>query len=297
MRLSKVVPGLVPCGGTSINGSTALFYQKRAGGLHDCKGGATVEIIMIMSLLLPILFGLVMIGKLIDIRQVAEQASRYAAWQTTVHSRASLSNDQSIVIHNRFFADPERYIKTQADSRFSSNDKTNRLWGQSNLSNPNTSSSQTHIQIENDGQVLTEYSFNLSAAPVATGMGETVERLGSILDGANGNSWDLEGNGIVKADVDVGVKANGWLTGSNRGCLTTDSRMCVQSSSVIMSDGWSADSDDHAKERARSLMPTSVAQPLSDVVGQVGGLLFPELKGLKGAFGHVDMGVLPRYAR
>lgn len=277
--------------------TTAQPCRKNSATHQSCKGGATVEIIMIMTLLLPVLFGLVMIGKLIDLRQVAEQASRYAAWQTTVNSRETLSNSQSVVVHNRFFTDPMRLITTEADSRFSPNDKTNRLWGQTGTLNQTHSNSQAHIQIEEDRRVLTHYSFDLSAAPVATGMGQTVERLGSILDDANGNTWDLEGNGIVKAGVDVGLKANGWLAGSNSTCLSTDSGICVQSSSVIVSDGWSAGSDDHAKKRIRSLMPTSIGQPVSDVIGRVGGLFFPELNGLEGAFGHVDMGVLPRYAR
>ncbi|MBX2878389.1 MAG: hypothetical protein KTR32_00575 [Granulosicoccus sp.] len=275
----------------------AQVSLKSVKGPISCKGGATLETIIIVSLLLPIVFGLVMIGKLIDLRQVSELAGRYAAWQTTVNSRISLSDSQSVIVHNRFYTDPLRVISTEADNQVSHGTSNNRLWGQSTSSTLNNLSSQTDVQIEKEKTVLTAYSFDLSAAPVATGMGETVEQLGSILGDAQGNAWDIEGNGIVRASINIGIKANTWLAGSNPSCVTTDSATCIQSSSVIMSDGWSAGSDDHAKRRVRSLMPTSAAQPVSDIISSAGGLLFPELKGLEGAFGHVDMDVLPRYAR
>ena len=48
------------------------------------KGGALVETSLLMLVLLPIMFGLVSTGNLIDLTQTTQQAARYATWQTTI---------------------------------------------------------------------------------------------------------------------------------------------------------------------------------------------------------------------
>ncbi|MGK0231192.1 MAG: hypothetical protein ACI9US_003869, partial [Gammaproteobacteria bacterium] len=75
-----------------------------------------------------------------------------------------------------------------------------------------------------------------------------------------------------------------------------DSYVCLNSRAVILGDSWSASGDVQAAQRVRSLMPASVLEPIGNAVSVVGNLpLFQELKDLRGAFGHVDMRVLPEY--
>ena len=63
-----------------------------------------------------------------------------------------------------------------------------------------------------------------------------------------------------------------------------------------MSDGWSASGDNQTRRRVRSLMPASILEPVGDAVSLLGHLpVLEELSGLKDAFGHVDMNVLPPY--
>jgi len=67
---------------------------------------------------------------------------------------------------------------------------------------------------------------------------------------------------------------------------------------VIMADGWSAGSDAQARNRVKSLVPASALEDVGDIMSVVGNFpLFKEMKGLDGALGHVDMTVLPDYAR
>lgn len=270
----------------------------RVVGARQANGSASIEGIIVLWILVPIVFGVVMIGKLIDLRQTSEQAVRYATWQSTVTDRASLADTQSHTIKNRFFSDSSVPILTANAADQQGQVEQNALWGIQTSPAAQRQQSQSHVEIIDDDAVLAAYTFDLSAAPVASRLGGYVERTGGLLDNAAGNAWGIVGNGLVRAEIDVGLKSSDWLGGSNTQCVSTDPGACVTTSSVIMADGWSASSDDHARQRVRSLMPTSTFQSIGDVVADLGGfLLFPELRGLKGAFGHVDMSVLPEYAR
>lgn len=266
-------------------------------GMTQMKGSATVEGIIVLGILLPIVSGVVMVGKLIDLRQTSEQAARYATWQSTVSARDSVADNQAAIVTERFFSDSSLPLLTDSSPDESQPVAQNALWGSREAPRPATLQARSHVELQAENGVLAAYRFDLSAAPVASSLGGYAERIGGILDSASGNSWGIAGNGLVRADIDVGLQSSDWLGGTNSQCMTTDSGACVRTSSVIMADGWSASSDEHARQRVRSLMPTSSFQAVGDVVADLGGfLLFPELRGLRGAFGHVDMSVLPEYA-
>ena len=253
---------------------------------HRYTGSAMIECIALMALLLPIGFGITMFGKLIDLRQTTEQASRFAIWQSTVASRESLSETGASLINRRFYS-------AESDSENSDN----QLWRANDLPVGRGMRSPSRVQIERDDAVVTDYTFDLPAASVASGLVGQVDAMSTTLGGFSGNTWDINGNGLLRAQVDVGVQANPGLPGTNASCSSTDSGACVQSAAVIMSDGWSARSDDIARQRIQSFMPARALQPVGNAIADVGGfLLFPELRNLKNAFGHVDMSVLPEYA-
>lgn len=263
-----------------------------------CQGSATVECILLITLLLPVCFGMVMLGKLIDLRQTGEQASRYAVWQTTVASRASLPNHQNALISERFYTNPSSLIDSRRLNPVSDRTGLKPLWAYTGMPVADSVRSPSRIEIESQDAVLVDYAFDLPAATVASGLSQQVGNMSTLLGGLSGNTWDISGNGFVRANLDIGVQANPGLMHSNAACRSTESGHCIQSSAVIMSDGWSAGSEELAKKRVQSFLPSTAFQPIGDAVAQIGGsLLFPELRGLKDAFGYVDMSVLPAYAR
>ena len=70
------------------------------------------EFALLVTIMAPLLFAIPMIGKLIDVRQTAVQASRYTAWETTVGVAPGAGN----AVRGRFFTDPASPIVTGAGS-------------------------------------------------------------------------------------------------------------------------------------------------------------------------------------
>jgi len=99
------------------------------------QGSALVETTIFMLVMIPLLFGLVSTGNLIDLIQTGEQAARYANWETTVRDDGDMQS-VSDSVSVRFFGVPNVGISTISNSRiYSSSDEQiagqpyNRLWG------------------------------------------------------------------------------------------------------------------------------------------------------------------------
>ncbi|MBX2880539.1 MAG: pilus assembly protein [Granulosicoccus sp.] len=258
------------------------------------SGSASVEFIILMGLLLPIGFGIVMLGKLIDLGHTSEQAGRYAVWQSTVTPALSNSS-QTLRIKQRFFSDPSAPIKSATNNQQAG---VNHLWGYQAQSQQSRMRTPADIQIDGEDSLLVQYSNNLSVAPIATGLSNKVKYLSSTLGALSADSWKISGNGFVKAELEAGVGSSKWLKGTNSSCRTTDSGACIQAASVILNDGWSAGTVELAKQRVQSFVPSSAFKRVGDAAAILAGSwLFPELKGLSSAFGHVNMNVLPESTR
>ena len=137
---------------------------------------------------------------------------------------------------------------------------------------------------------------NITAPTVAMRVGQSAGKSGDFLDGVSGNSWGLSSGGPSSIDLEVKIKTSSWLPDPVSDCSESLTHVCVRGRAVILGDGWSSSDDGQARRRVRSLMPATVLEPVGNAVSVVGNLpLFQELKDLKGAFGHVDMTVLPEY--
>lgn len=256
------------------------------------KGSALVETSILMTVMLPVIFGTAMVGKIIDLKQTAEQAGRYAAWEATVYPQSGPNNAAPTAIADRFFGQSSTAIQTHAIEAGS-----HRLWGELDKLEREGLAAETQVQILSNS-VIASYERDISEPSVAMSIGQQAGRAGEFLDGLSGNSWGLSSDGLLRAEVGVAIQGNSWLASTQQGCASGETFACLQSASVILADGWSASGDVQAKRRVRSLMPASALQPLGDVVSLVGHLpMFKELKDLRGAFGHVDMSVLPEYAK
>ena len=130
------------------------------------------------------------------------------------------------------------------------------------------------------------------------GVGGAVRDAGSAMESfsrfGDDTDWALTGDGLTVGGVRVGIERSGWLERLAPDCSIAGAFACLDELSVIMSDGWSASGTKQAKERVRSLVPANALHTLGDAVSVAGKLPpFKDLEGLKNAFGHVDMSVLP----
>ncbi|MEJ2611119.1 MAG: hypothetical protein P8179_13810 [Candidatus Thiodiazotropha sp.] len=73
------------------------------------RGNATVETILIAMVMVPVLSGVPLLGKLSDMGNATAQSSRYLAWEHTISGRDGKSEeDLRKEVRNRFFVDRVR---------------------------------------------------------------------------------------------------------------------------------------------------------------------------------------------
>ncbi|MFK7860458.1 MAG: hypothetical protein AB8B64_16685 [Granulosicoccus sp.] len=271
------------------------------------KGSALVEFSFLLGVLLPLGFGVSMIGKLTDLKQTTEQASRYAAWEATVYSRQQLLARPSAVLEARFFEAPDaRLSSTEVQGNAARVE--NPLWG---------ASAQTtdglrelgHVSRKAAREVSSNYAFDTGKAKAMLITGKVAAAAGKPLSGFKGNSWGIVADGLLRSNVDVALQPSELLPGSGTRCGTADfasesspdnksDSVCVRAAAVILADGWAASGDAQTVSRVRSLVPASTMQRVGEGVGKLlGSVIFPELDPLDKAFGHIDMRVLPTSAR
>ncbi len=256
---------------------------------NNVSGSALVETTILMLVMLPVVFGLAMVGNLIDLKQTTEQAARYSAWESTVYPDASANSTSVDTVNDRFFAVSESPISSQPNTS-----AQNRLWGSQGLA---IADLQSRSEFTIDESSLTvAYGASQQSSTLSMKIGQTVGRSGEFLEGVSGNAWGLTAEGLTASTVGININASEWLPSGGADCAAEDGQACLSSQAAILSDGWSASDDEQARQRVRSLMPASVLEPIGNAVSVVGHLpLFNELKDLRGAFGHVDMTVLPEY--
>jgi len=283
-------------------------------------GSSIVEFLIILGVLLPIGFGAVMLGKLTDLQQNTEQASRYAAWEATVYSRNILTTQQSATVDRRLYHEQSGTLNSDQDQRETTVNE-HPLWGRGAAAE-NTSGLLDLASVSRVAEiaVVPDYTFDTGRASVSAATGEIVRLAGSALSGFSGNSWGLVADGLLRSNIEVAVKPTGLLhalhgqcasageagasTGpsANGAVSSTDDQadndyVCMRSSGVILADGWSAAGDAQTVSRVRSLVPSSVLSTIGQGVGALlGATVFPELEPLDEAFGYVNMNVLPEYA-
>ncbi len=275
-------------------------------------GSAMVEFSLLLTVIVPVGLGMAMLGKLTDLRQNTEQASRYAAWEATVYSRQALAAQQQDTLESRFFMTPDAAISSRTQQK-SDKSARNPLWGHSNARQGSLRELGSVSRLK-DNQVRPSYQFDTGKAGVAMLSGKAAAVIGKPLSGFSGNSWGLAADGLLRAGVDVAVQPTGFLRGAKKHCgvvaksagkqagKSSDDGppavFCLRTSGVILADGWSASGDAQAVSRIRSLVPGSTLGKVGKGVGNLlGKTIFPELDPLDKAFGHVDMSVLPEYAK
>lgn len=270
------------------------------------SGAALTETAVLLLVLLPLALGLPMIGKMIDLRQTTVQASRYAAWETTVHDRVPADLDV------RFFGDITNPIDGSAEAPnalwgVSANDDTSPADASQSSTEP-TEQSQVYYWSNSDVLVDTASSGAVSDSaytadagdakahdgPART-IGKLVGKLGIIAD-KTGGVWDennrtgrgMQMDGLVRAEASATMQGNGWVD-----------PLTFTQGTVIMNDNWSSANAVEARDRVRSLVPAGALKDIGKFLGYLGEVpVVKELKyfkhdGGRGVFGYVDMEPLP----
>ena len=275
-------------------------------------GSALVESTLVLGVLLPVGLGIAMLGKLTDLQQTTEQAGRYSAWEATVYSRQALRNVPFPAVEERFFSSQDSVISSEAASAEPPLGE-NTLWGAQSAQGVSMRE-MSSVSLASNTAVSSEYTFDTGKASVSSAAGEVVAAAGKPLSGFKGNSWGLVADGLLRSSVDVAVKSTDLLHALHGPCGNTtssvtasansstqqgdDKHVCMRAAGVILADGWSASHDGQATSRVRSLVPGSTLSRVGEGVGSLlGSAVFPELDSLSDAFGHVDMSVLPAYAK
>ena len=245
------------------------------------RGAAMTETIVLMFVMLPLMFAIPMIGKLVDLRQTAVQAARYAAWESTVHEDL----DAPAQLSERFFGDGSAPITTAPGGG-----GTSTLWGDAGPpdGSPDGLPARTAVRVR-DGHVTTlTYDEATHQARLARGLGGAIGAVGGALGQLGDGEWDIGETSIEGAGVRVGVERGGWLAD-----VLGEGTSEFEERAVILSDNWAA-ADERAEQRVKALVPATVLEPIGDLLAHAGKVPFlKELEGLDGAFGHVDMDQLP----
>lgn len=257
------------------------------------RGAALTELVVLTLLLVPLIVGIPMLGKLIDVRLSAVQASRYAVWEASVDAQATPPTN----VAERFFGDPANAIVSRPTAP-----GENPLWGPASrggaASDPRFGAADVRVDPARVAALAyAEVPDTLRGEGVARRGGEAVRAAGEALAGSTGGRWDLTADGLLLGGVHVEIAGDGWFAGDRAACAAGAWR-CVEERSVIMIDGWSAGGAAMARERARSLVPMGALGWVGDLLATIGKVpVFKELKGLEDAFGHVDVEHLPENER
>ena len=291
-----------------------------------------VEFALLLGVLLPVGMGVAMVGKLSDLSHTTHQASRYAAWEATVYSRAELAQHENAV-EARFYGRPDVQLSNNTQtprqsgqqSPQQSGQRSGQQAGSQNDVNPIWGSADTYqgtlrglssVSRDTQQRVLPRYEFDTGAARFSDAIGSIVSGTADRLASLTGNTWGLPADGLLRSGIEVAVEPTPFLPGTQAPCgaahagatpsnattpqsnNATPQRVCIRSTGVILADGWAASGDAQAASRVRSLVPASIMSDVGDGVSALlGSTLFPELDPLDDAFGFVNMRVLPEYAK
>ena len=311
--------------------------EKRESSVHKItqrsfeKGSAAIEALLIIGVLVVFMIGIPMLGTMVDLKQKTIEASRYAAWEKTIHT-----NDDPIVnqINARFFMHESAPIRSIVPDKELLG--SNTLWGEI----PGAGNSVNYVQTgtassigtsgglqlfqraritadvdnlrtyvgegvsawgsgypENGNQQNLKETGNTMRLPdkghLYPALGKTVTELGSFVskDGWGNNS--PFSNGLMRSEIEIKVENNEIMNIAGTNC-SQGGAGCFQESTAILVDGWSAGNPDVIRDRVHGFVPSARLEKVGDFISKVSGIpMMGDLDKLRGSFGCVKLGVRP----
>jgi hypothetical protein len=265
------------------------------------SGNATVETVLIATVMVPLLTGIPLIGKLADIDNTTVQASRYLAWEQTVARGDSQSQqDLETEIRNRFYADSDLQIRTNLQ-QIAQDEYNNPMWAGYGINDEGTVNQLVNRDSGVD-YVLRNGRPGSMAGTLSSGIGT----MGRAMAQFTGGDWNIEDHGLYTGRVSIEVARNAFLA-QGVDCNGQESESitaCISRANTIFVDSWDARNSDHAGERSRTFVPAAALESVGNALATVAGAIpfFADIRGLSsdsnGGFGYLNPDVLPmdRYA-
>lgn len=293
------------------------------------RGSALVELVVLSVAMIPLMFMVPMLGKLMDLRQTAISASRYVAWENAMGSATSDHSRSTPVVGSRFFSSPESVIVSQTgadttavagNAATNSENGVNPLWGETipPRETNNNAGSFWHVfnfqdTVQTNPESLSSTTSVDSLGGVAGTVSESVKTIASLLDFADGVSWKLQGGEYTSGTVNIEANVGNLLLPAGSRCgiatnseagetgntgISAESSVCFTESTAILSDTWSVPDTENVEatieSHTRAFVPGVVLEPVGRFLSVLGNLpVVEELEDLEHAFGYVDASQLP----
>jgi len=309
-------------------GKKALCIVK---GLQPQNGSAAVEALLLIGVLVIFMIGIPMLGSMVDLKQKTIEASRYAAWEKTIHTNSNPAVEQ---IDNRFFKHESAPILSLAPN--SGYLGENSLWGgitkQQNPATKRVAGFTGRKTVSNNlplfqraritadvanlrtyvGQGVSEWSSdfpsnelpqnennkgNQRAEPhkglIYSAIGKTVTELGSFVSKDGWGNDSPFSNGLMRSEIEIKVENNEIMNIVSNNC-SQGGAGCFQESTAILVDGWSSADPNVIRDRVHGFVPSARLEKVGDFISKVSVIpMMGDLDKLRGSFGCVKLGVRP----
>lgn len=246
-----------------MNGHDFVCNAGRAVTPCRQRGQALVEFLVATAALLPLVAGVVLVGRLQDLRVATLQSARYAAFGGALAGTPSAELQSEV--RARFFTDPT--LPLRAADRRDLHSGTNPHW---------TDVARAVPMIQAPADVTVQLS---NARPPGAAARATTAATASI-DGVarlTGRSLDLERRGYFSATVDVRIADLPSLAALGVTPLALRAR------AQMLGDDWSSAGPAETARRASALVPTSPLRRVRPVLAPLAwalSLLEPALREL-----------------
>jgi len=266
------------------------------------RGSAMTEFAVLSLVMVPMFSVMPLLGKVSDMNQSTIQASRYAAWERTIHDESDKDDNRlGVEVSNLFFSNQSEMVKTDQDV-LTGEDHQNNLWTGYGM----VDSKQNRL-LKEDANGLKSYveTTNESLPGVVSGtFSNGINTVANAMAGLNSSAtWDLQENGLYVAKVGTNVNGNQFLTGSTD-CKNEESDdvfACIRRRNAILVDSWAASGSEQTKSRVKALVPTGALEPVANLTQVMSIAPFMKEFGKldKDAFGYVAPDILPpdRYGK
>ncbi len=261
------------------------------------QGNATVETILVATVMVPLLTGIPLVGKMADINNTTAQSSRYLAWEQTVaapnnHKSPELLNRE---VNNRFFARPDLQIRTDRET-LTADEQNNPFWTGFGYNEDEEVNRMITLGEGLHTEVRSQTPDSL-AGSLSTG----ITTMGNAMAHLTGGDWNLESQGLYTGSVSIEVAGNSIFS-SGEDCSGEESETvaaCVTRSNTIFTDSWDAQNPSMAARRSRTFVPAGALEPVGNTLASIASLVpfLRDIEGLRadgnGGFGYVNPNVLP----
>jgi hypothetical protein len=260
------------------------------------QGSAMTEFAVLCLVMVPMFSIMPILGKVSDVNQTTIQASRYAAWERTIHDEGEKNDDRlSVEVSNLFYSDPDELVRTN-EGLLSGDDHVNQFWTgygvvdgeQSRLVGDSSNKLKSFVATSNEG-------LPGSVSGILSGGVSSI--LSAMSDFSGNGSWDVEENGLYVARVGANIKSNSFLDG-DKDCEDQENDevfSCLRRHNAILVDSWAASGSDQVEQRVKSMVPTGALEPVANLTKVMSIVPFMKEFGKldEDAFGYVAPDVLP----